>query len=402
MIAYHFPPLAGSSGIQRTLRFARDLPAFGWQPVVLTAHPRAYARCSADQLADIPAQIEVIRAPAWDTSRHLAIAGRYPGWLARPDRWASWWWGAVPAGLRALRRGGIDAIWSTYPIASAHRIGATLARLSGLPWIADFRDPMVQPGYPADARIRDAFTRIEGRAMARARFVTLTTAGAGTDYQGRYPERAEAVRVIENGYDEASFAELSAAPATPLNPGYRTLLHSGVVYPSERDPRALFAALAQLVTADGMPPLRVRLRAAVHESLLRRLAREHGVEPLLELLPPLPYREALAEMVRADGLLVLQAANCNQQVPAKLYEYLRAGRPILALTDPAGDTAGVVAAAGLDTIAPLDDSAAIMALLRRFLAAPQALPLPANNAVVRASRHERGRELAGLLDRCRA
>ena len=73
-------------------------------------------------------------------------------------------------------------------------------------------------------------------------------------------------------------------------------------------------------------------------------------------------------MLRADALLVLQASNCNEQIPAKLYEYLRAGRPIVALTDPAGDTAGVVRAAGLDAIARLDSVDDTVALLRRFIA----------------------------------
>ena len=77
MIAYHFPPLAGSSGIQRTLRFVRHLPAFGWQPLVLSAHPRAYERTSNDLTEDIPAGTVVRRAFALDTARHLSLGGRY-------------------------------------------------------------------------------------------------------------------------------------------------------------------------------------------------------------------------------------------------------------------------------------------------------------------------------------
>jgi hypothetical protein len=87
MIAYHFPPLQGSSGIQRTLRFARYLPEFGWEPIVLTAHPRAYESVADDQLSDTPAGLHVCRAFALDTSRHLAIGSRYPALRARPDRW---------------------------------------------------------------------------------------------------------------------------------------------------------------------------------------------------------------------------------------------------------------------------------------------------------------------------
>src|SRR4030095_4696911 len=104
MIAYHFPPLSGSSGIQRTLRFVQHLPELGWQPIVLTVHPRAYGAVSDDLLADLPASVVVRPACALDTSRHLSIAGRYPGFAARPDRWLTWWLGAVPAGRNLIRR----------------------------------------------------------------------------------------------------------------------------------------------------------------------------------------------------------------------------------------------------------------------------------------------------------
>ena len=144
----------------------------------------------------------------------------------------------------------------------------------------------------------------------------------------------------------------------------------------------------------------VRFRAAGHDELLRALAQRFGIEPFVELMPPIPYRAALQEMLRADALLVLQAANCNEQIPAKLYEYLRTGRPIVALTDPSGDTAGVVRAAGLDAIARLDSAADIAALLARFIAAVRGgkAKLPAADYVAAASRRGRARELAAVLD----
>src|SRR5262249_1167158 len=151
MIAFHFPPAAGSSGIQRTLRFARHLPQFGWEPVVLTASPRAHERTSDDQLDDV-AGIAVERAFALDSARHLSVRGRSAGFTARPDRWISWWLGALPTGMAMIRRYRPDALWSTYPIATAHKIGHDLAYLSRLPWVADFRDPMAQEGYPADRK----------------------------------------------------------------------------------------------------------------------------------------------------------------------------------------------------------------------------------------------------------
>ncbi len=398
MIAYHFPPIQGSSGVQRTLRFARYLPEFGWRPIILSAHPRAYASTTNDQLDDISPEAVVIRAPAWDTSRHLSIGGRYPGFLARPDRWLSWWLGAVPSGLNAIRKHRPSAIWSTYPIATAHMIGATLQSRSGLPWVADFRDPMAQDGYPTDPATWESFSRIEQRVARQMNFGTLTTPSALALYQQRFPSAAERFKLIENGYDEETFAGAQGGEA--LNPGLVTLVHSGIVYPSERDPSALIAALAQLrdTHPEAYARLRVRFRAPVHDTLLDELARDAGVREAIELCPPIPYREALAEMLRAEGLLILQAANCNAQIPAKLYEYFRAGRPIIALTDPAGDTAASCRNAGVTAIAPLDSAASIAGLLQSFLTDPESGTRPTSQAVEQASRRGRTQQLAALLD----
>lgn len=405
LVAYHFPPLAGSSGIQRTLRFAQQLPALGWQPLVLTAHPRAYERTSQDLSDDVPAGTVVCRAQAWDTARHLAIRGRYVGAMARPDRWVSWRFDAVRQGMQLIRQHQPQAIWSTYPIATAHLIGAELQRRSGLPWVADFRDPMAQDGYPADPATWQQYQQIEQHSLMAATACTFTTPGAAAEYQRRYPQAAARVQVLENGYDEPSFqkAEAQTPQTAPLNEGVVTLLHSGIVYPSERDPTALMDALQALQASGRVAPgrLRIRFRAAVHDDLLQRLAAERGVGAWIETLPPVPYAQALQEMRCADGLLVLQSANCNQQIPAKVYEYLRAGPPVLGLTDPAGDTAGVLRWAGVPYLAPIDQPEPIAALMVHFLsdAAAGRVARPEAQAVVGASRWGRTQELAALLGR---
>jgi hypothetical protein len=398
MVAYHFPPASGTSGVQRALRFASYLPDFGWEPIVLTATPGVYEHHNLDLLDEVPGQMRVIRAPALDTKRHLAIGGRYPEFLARPDRWQSWWLGAVPAGLKAIRSFRPSVIWSTYPIATAHRIGCTLARLSGVPLVADFRDPMAQEGYPADPSTWRSFQRIESRTIARAARSTFTTPGARELYCQRYPEHAGRLEVIENGYDEGAFEGAAPAPI-PLNAGRITLLHSGVVYASERDPTALFAALAQLknVHPTVFEKIVIRFRASMADELLASLGQDYGVSSAIELLPSLPYRDALGEMQAADGLLILQAANCNQQIPAKIYEYLRARRPLIVLSDPSGDTVAVARKAGVESFAPLADAVAIANLLEGFVSA-DVRPLPVEEAVSGASRYSRTKEFARLLD----
>lgn len=403
MIAFHFPPVQGSSGIQRTLGFTRHLPEFGWQPIVLTAHSRAYPSTTNDLTDSLPPDLQVIRAQAWDASRHFAIRGRYPAALARPDRWLSWWFGAVPAGLAAIRRLRPNALWSTYPIATAHRIGATLKARSGLPWVADFRDPMAQDDYPPDPLARRYYADLDQRTVTQASRTFLTTPTAVADYRRRYPQQAHRIDLLENAFDEEAFQHAEASPevaAGPLAPGKRTLLHSGIVYPSERDPSQLFEALARLQQTRPRiyDALQIRFRAPVHDALLKHLAAQHGVRHAIQILPPLGYRDALTEMLRADGLLILQASNCNAQIPAKLYEYFRAQRPIVALTDPAGDTAARCRAAGIDTDAPLDDPIAIANRLTQFVTGtlPPNIATAAN--IAQASRRARAEQLAAALD----
>lgn len=400
MVAYHFPPLAGSSGIQRTLRFARDLRSFGWDPIVLSAHPRAYEKTDADLIAEIPDALTVIRAQAFDSARHFSLAGRYPGFLARPDRMISWWAGAVPAGLAAIKRYRPDAIWSTYPIATAHLIGATLRHRSRLPWIADFRDPMAHQGYPPDAATWQSFKRVEERVFGHAHTATFTTPGALRFYRERYGECGTRMELLENGFDEAAFAAAAALP--PPQPAAPTLLHSGIVYPEWRDPDALFAALARLRAAGqpGADRLRLRFRAPVHDAFVAARAQSHGIADTVDILPPVGYTEALAEMMAADALLVLQSGGCNDQIPAKTYEYLRAGRPILGLADPQGDTAELLRQAGNCHLAPLDDidqaSRALASLLDALRAGEARAPDA--GSVARHDRRRKAERLAQLLE----
>src|SRR5262245_30219639 len=138
----------------------------------------------------------------------------------------------------------------------------------------------------------------------------------------------------------------------------------------------------------------------MHTEHLERLAAEAGVESLIEILSPIPYREALQEMMRADALVVMQGSNCNDQIPAKVYEYFRARRPILGLADPLGCTARMLQSAGIEAIAKLEDTEAVEAVLVKFMTAlrMECAALPKESAVSAASRRARSRQLAALMD----
>ena len=406
MIAYHYPPVRHSSGIQRTLKFSSYLRDHGWEPMILTVSPRAYELVSEDQMGEIPPGMIVERAFGLDTSRHLSIGGRYLGWMAQPDRWVSWWPAAVWRGLRMIRKHRPKVIFSTYPIATAHLIGYTLSKLTGVPWIADFRDSMTEPGYPSDPTTWKIHRWLEKKFVRRCTHAVFTTQGTREMYAERYPDIDPGKWVvIENGFDEENFrqAEAGFTPAPLGKPGQLTLIHSGLLYPQERDPRPFFAALRDLRQAGEITPddLQVVLRATGSDELYAPLLADFGLTDIVRLAPTVGYQAALREMLSADGLLLFQATMCNHQIPAKLYEYLRAGKPALTLTDPVGNTAEAMRQAGANDIVDIRDANDIAGGLRKFIAALRAgsvRGIPPTTAAAH-SRRSRTNELAALLGR---
>lgn len=404
LIAYHYPPAKGSSGIQRTLSFSKYLRENGWEPIILSAHQRAYPDISHDQLTDIPEDVRLKRTFALDTARHLSLRGKYASFMAFPDRWITWWIGSIVPGFRLIRRYRPDVIFSTFPIATAHLIGLTLHRLTGTPWVADFRDSMTEEDYPPEKNRRRVCRWIEKHTVSRAALSVFTAPSAVTMYADRYPhiDRSR-FHCILNGYDEEKFAAVNSQAAATGNPeSKRVLLHSGILYPSERDPTDFFAALKQLKDENPeiMSDFEIRLRATGYDESLQRQIDEFDIADLVKLLPAMGYSDALAEMMQADGLLLFQASNCNHQIPAKLYEYLRAGRPILALTDPSGDTARVLLDSGVSSIVRLDSQPEIVVALREFLhqIKSNAIPAVPDTVVARYSRRHQTGELARLFD----
>ncbi len=222
-------------------------------------------------------------------------------------------------------------------------------------------------------------------------------------YRRRYPQSHDRIVVLENGFDEEVFrsAEAQVPEVTSIHPGAITLLHSGVVYPQERDPAPLMEALGRVKSECRVPPgtLRVRFRAPGSVELILELAKANGVSDMVEVLPSISYQAALQEMRSADALLLMQGADCNEQIPAKAYEYLRAGQPILCLSDPAGDTARLMNQYCVTDVVRLDDATAIAASVTDLHARLSQGGSWRRNMtdVCSASRQARTSELARLL-----
>ncbi len=404
MVAFQFPPMSGSSGLLRVVKFCRYLPEFGWTPTVVTAHPRMYEQVDERQFGLIPQGLEVIRAFGLDTKHHLSIRGRYSGWMALPDAWVSWSLAAIPAALHAIWKKKIDVVFTTFPVATAVWIGLVVHCVTRKPWIVDFRDSMTEDNYPPDATTWRVWRWLEEQAVRRASLILFTARSAIRMYQKRYPNLAEEkCQLLPNGYDEADFSHLPVAvPTFSQKSRPFKLLHSGLVYPEERDPRPFFNALAQLKREGKISgeTLHVDFRAPGFEEIYAKQIRDLELGEIVHLLPRIPYTQALEEYVTSDALLLMQAANCDHQIPAKTYEYFRLGKPILALTTETGDTASVLMDVGGATIINLNDEGAIYRNLALFIEAVAAgrHPRPFPDAVRRFARRNLTKEFAIRLN----
>ena len=405
IIAYHFPPQAGSSGLLRSLKYCRYLPSFGWQPTALTPHIRAYESVDAKSLDSIPRNVPVIRAFALDTKKHMGVGGRYLRYMALPDRWVSWILGGIASGWRATRHRKTDVLYSTFPIMSAAAIGLGLQRLTRLPWVLDLRDPMRQDDYPHDPLVRRVWGYIEQACMRHVSRVIFTAEATRRMYLDRYPDllTPEMCVLISNGYDEADFRDLQIPAPGPIPVGRPIrLVHSGLIYPVERDPRPMFSAVGRLkkmgrLSAD---KLQIVFRAPGSEDLYRKLLAERDIADLIVLEPHVPYRQALQECANADGLLLFQAADCDKQIPAKAYEYLRMGKPSLALTTHTGDTAALLREVGGATVVNIASEDEIYEGLSAFVDSLRVgtHPLPDRDKVQRFTREVQASQLANVFD----
>jgi hypothetical protein len=400
MFAFHFPPFGQSTGRQRTLSFVRHLPAANWRPIVITACESAYPAINVRTLSEIPVGTAVIRAWGADIAHVASIRGIYPRWLATPDRWNTWAIGAARKGIVAARTYLAQALWATFPIPSALLAALTVHRVTRIPLVADLRDPIVYEAWPPSAWDRAAYGWIERQVVRAAAAVVVTTPGACSMYRERYPEVPwDRFRVIENGVeDDLPSTELQPSSGAPI-----TLLHSGLMESPDRDPSAFFSALRLLADRGSLPPqgLRVVLRASGREAAYTSAARARRIDSFVELAPAIPRDQAIAEQASATGLLLFQGPQCNRQVPAKAYEYLASGRPIIGLTHKDGDTFTLLTREwGIPYVADMNAPEEIAEVLARFFADVSAgRPyVPPRPLLARHSRRARAEDLAGLLD----
>jgi glycosyltransferase involved in cell wall biosynthesis len=290
--------------------------------------------------------------------------------LATPDDRVGWVPFGVLAGLRLLSSKGVDAILSTAPPFSSHLIGLALHRLSGLPWVAEFRDPWVENPWHEDwSRVeRVANQLLERRVVSRADAVIVTCEQARDQLLASYPDLpADRFHVIPNGFDPEWYALSGTCAASVKTGGGFCLVHCGALY-GERDPRPFLTALAA-ARAHGLD---VRFRQAGPAGsfgglTLAELTAANGLTGYVHHIHRITHRDSLRLQRRADALVLFQS-NAPAQVPSKLYEYLGWQKPVLALISNSAATYEVARASGLcmiaDARAPAEIELALAGLVR--------------------------------------
>ena len=407
LVTLYFPP-AGGGGVQRSLKLAQYLPALGIETHVLAPDDPKWVH--RDPELRVPTQAWVHRAryvglkarkPAEELraadglERALVHASFTARRLLVPDASVTWNLTAIPAAIRIVRREGIDVVVTTSPPGSIHLAGAAVQRATGARWLADLRDPLVaNPHRRADTtatRARQAANEQLARLVARrADAISCVSEAIAEEVRGLGARGI--VRTIANGCDFDDFAGLEYRPA----PRFR-ITHTGSFF-GKRDPRPFLQALHD----SGLDA--VARFVGDFRSADREWAESLGLGDRLELVEYAPRAEALRLQRDSEALLLLvpDAGGRGKGVlSGKVFEYLAAGRPILAAVPPDGAAAALIRETGAGVVVAPDDvdglRAALEGLHGRFLDGGLPSIELAADVRRRLSRQARVEETADLL-----
>lgn len=432
VVSYFFPPIGGG-GVYRPLGWARYLPEFGWDVTFLCAGPGGWFVEDESLLSRIPPGTEILRV---DAPTAVALWRRYlvgPGErrargpvhrdarderlksLARffllPDSYRAWAGPALRTGRARLAKGDIDVVLSTSPPETCHLVGESLAHGSGkrLPWIADFRDPWVALHYrkPPTSLHAALHHRMERRVFEKAdRILCASRTHEGAVRIALGKAAGDRVVFLPNGAEPEPDLPGTAAPSTNGGGG-RAGSPVRIVYTG----RAIeVPALAEFLDATSRrlrdsPGLRgkfvLKLVGPYAQGYAERIRNLH-LDDVVELTGPVSYAEARQAQREADVLLLVrnEGRGYTSMVPGKLYEYLDARRPIVAMISD-GEAAGLARSCGATIVRPDHGDAAVEAALaasRRERGAAH----PDENAIgallTRRSRRALAGELAEILD----
>jgi glycosyltransferase involved in cell wall biosynthesis len=401
MLAYAFPPLGGG-GVQRALKFVRYLDPLGWEATVVSTRSRHYPARDASLVKELPPTTRVIRTRALPLAHWLSLVPhrlrlmRLFAWLTWPDGGLGWAPFALVAGLRAAWREHPDVLYSTSPPQGGHFAAFIIHRLTGIPWVADFRDEWAADAHRADqpptlARLSTRAERVITKNATR-----LVVAAGYFRLEGLPEDDPRRVEIV-NGVDEADLpSSVSRPPADRF-----ILAYVGTIY-GIRDPSPVLNALATLVARGAVDGERVAVRF-VGSMWLEGFEPPAGIR--FERTGYVEHAQAVAEMCAATALL-LYVPRASLAPSGKLFEYFASGRPVLCVASSDNLASQLVREWNAGVVAdPHDESAiegAILKLWQRWLngGLPQQEEVR-RRTLKRFSRRTTAAKLAEILEEAR-
>jgi glycosyltransferase involved in cell wall biosynthesis len=353
VLAYFFPPVGGA-GAQRTLKFVRHLEPLGWDATVVSTRSRAYRARDPSLLSEVPASTRVLRVPAWPLASKVGVVlhwlrlRRLRAFVVWPDNGLGWAPFALATTLRAVRRSRPAVLFSSSAPYSAHLVALVVARLTGVPWVADFRDEWTANPHLADQpRVLARLTRRAERAItaAASRVVVAADYFELEGLPRSDPHRVE----IPNGVDEDDVPTGAAHPRDRF-----VLAHVGTLY-DIRDPTPVLRALARLVESGRIDGERLEVRLVGNVWLT---VFEPPRSLRVEQTGYVDHARAASEMAAATALF-LYVPPGNLAPSGKLFEYLASGRPLLCVASPENLASRLVRAWDAGVTADPGDAAAI-------------------------------------------
>jgi glycosyltransferase involved in cell wall biosynthesis len=379
IIAYYFPPM-GLSGVQRTVKFAKFLPKYGWKPTVLTVEPTGYYAFDDTLLKEAEeAGVKIVRTLSYDVNRILKKRGVIkmpPEWMRKvlqffgdlffiPDTKIGWKSPAIKTASNLIDKEHFDVVFATAPPQTDFLIGAALKRKYDIPLVVDYRDAWLE--YPFKyfptplhrlwhAHLEKQVLKAADRVIVTHRRVkeSILRRNKTLDYNE--------VIIISQGFDAEDFPPMNAEKQT--NPVKMKITHSGTFY-AERNPVIMLHALANVFRTN--PKIRGRIEvhfAGNAREEDRQLVKRLNLQNAVYFLGYLPHRECIQCLVESDVLWFV--LDNDYQTPGKLYEYFGSRKPIIAsLVD--GYTKQVIEECGAAICVPLkDEKAHELAILDQF------------------------------------
>lgn len=431
MICYHYPP-ANNGGVERSLKFVKYLPVYGWHPAVITTskhgsaptvgsekvvyarelRSRLYRRYFKQPFSKmVPQETNASSPGAKSLVRKLqrAVVDWIDKWLLIPDDQIRWVVFALWPSLRLSLRGEIDAIFTTSPPASAHLLGLALQKLTGKAWLMDLRDPWtVEPlnKHLSRSRLRlSVEKRLEHMCFTHADKVVLNTPEAAQRYEAMYPECANKMTTIPNGFDaeEMRRATLVADQPVPwreVQDKDFVISHVGAfLRRTDRDttPYALLNALKDFLDHGGDKPSSARVIFAgdLSSETATRIS-ELGLDDSIDTPGQISHFDAMRLIIRSDLLLVFDPSPQGETyVRGKIYEYVGAKKLILGIL-PVGASRTLLERYGRSLLVDPNDAVEIRRLLER---AHLAQEMPELNPRFDVELYER-KHLTGKLASC--